>query len=126
MKYVVTLNSKKYEVEVEESKAVLLSVADAAPAPAAPAAPAAVPAPAAAPAAVSAGSADATKCPMPGTVLDIKKNVGEPVKKGDVILILEAMKMENDIAAPADGTIRAIHVQKGAAVSTGDPLFTIN
>ena len=139
MKYMVTLNGKKYEIEVEEGQAIVNSVTPApmagapvaaapavAPAPvAAPAAPAA-PAPAAAPAAPAA-PADGTNavCPMPGTILDVKASVGQAVKAGDVLFILEAMKMENDIVSPADGTVKQILVSKGSTVSTDDVLAVI-
>ena len=132
MKYMVTLNGKKYEIEVEEGQAIVNSVTTApmagapvAPAPvAAPAAPA--PAPAAAPAAPAA-PADGTNavCPMPGTILDVKASVGQAVKAGDVLFILEAMKMENDIVSPADGTVKQILVSKGSTVSTDDVLAVI-
>lgn len=133
MKYMVTLNGKKYEIEVEEGQAIVNSVTTApmagapvAAAPAvAPAAPAA-PAPAAAPAAPAA-PADGTNavCPMPGTILDVKASVGQAVKAGDVLFILEAMKMENDIVSPADGTVKQILVSKGSTVSTDDVLAVI-
>lgn len=123
MKYVVTLNGKNYEVEVTEQEAVLLSVNDvvAAPAPvaAAPAAPVA-----AAPAAV-AGDGTKVPSPMPGTILSVNVNVGQAVKTGDVLLVLEAMKMENDIVAPCDGTIKQLLVSKGSTVNTDDVLVVM-
>ena len=124
MKYVVTLNGKNYEVEVEETDAVITAVTDAAPAApvaaAAPAAPAVAPAPAAAPA------ADGQKVlsPMPGTILSVNVSVGSAVKAGEVILILEAMKMENEIVAPCDGTVKQLAVQKGSTVAT-DALLAV-
>ena len=133
MKYMVTLNGKKYEIEVEEGQAIVNSVTTApmagAPVAAAPAvapAPAPAPAPAAAPAAPAA-PADGTNavCPMPGTILDVKASVGQAVKAGDVLFILEAMKMENDIVSPADGTVKQILVSKGSTVSTDDVLAVI-
>lgn len=131
MIYNVTINDKVYEVEVEKGKANLLRTTDvvAAPAPAAApvvAAPAA-PVPAAAPAgaAVAAGSTP-TCAPMPGTILDVKVAVGQAVKEGDVVAILEAMKMENEIFAPCDGKIAQIIAGKGSSVSTGDPIVTIS
>ena len=126
MKYVVTLNGKNYEVEVEETDAVITAVTDAAPAApvaaAAPAAPAAAPAPAAA----SAAAADGQKVlsPMPGTILSVNVSVGSAVKAGEVILILEAMKMENEIVAPCDGTVKQLAVQKGSTVAT-DALLAV-
>ena len=129
MKYVVTLNGKNYEVEVNECEAVVTNVSDAAPvaapAPApvaAPAAPAATPAPAAAPV-----SADGTKvlAPMPGAILNVNVSVGATVKAGDVLMVLEAMKMENDIGAPCDGVVKQIPVTKGSTVNTDDVLAVI-
>ena len=122
MKYVVTLNGKNYEVEVNEQEAVLLSVSDAVAAPvAAPAAaPAAVPAPAAA--APVAGDGTKVPSPMPGTILSVNVSVGQAVKTGDVLMVLEAMKMENDIVAPCDGTVKQLLVSKGSTVNTDDVL----
>ena len=118
MKYVVTLNGKRYEVEVSESDAVLTSVSNAAPAAPVPVA-APVAAPAAPPAAPAAAAVSGTQVisPMPGTILKVNASEGQAVKAGDVIFILEAMKMENEIVAPCDGTIKQILVTKG---STGD------
>lgn len=132
MKYKVTLNGKTYEVEVEKGEAVLLKEYEAA-APAAPVAapvataPAAPAAPVAAPAAASVqlGAGTAVNAPLPGTVLQIKASVGQAVKAGETVMIIEAMKMENEIVAPRDGKITSVVVQKGAAVNASDPLFTI-
>ena len=133
MKYNVTLNGKIYEVDVTESDAVVTGVSQVpvgavvAPAPVV-AAPVAAPAEApAAPAAPAPVSADGTqvKAPMPGTILSVKKNVGDAVKAGDVIVVLEAMKMENDIVAPCDGTIKSINAPKGTTVNTDDVLAVI-
>lgn len=123
MKYVVTLNGKNYEVEVTESDAVLTSVSDAAPI-AAPVAAAPASAPAAAPATAPAPVAGGTNVvsPMPGTILSVSASVGQSVKAGDVIMVLEAMKMENDIVAPVDGTIKQLLVSKGSTVNTDDVL----
>ena len=112
MKYIVTLNGKNYEVEVEETEAVITNVSEAAPvaAPVAPAAPVAA-TPAAPVAAPTAGGTNVT-APMPGAILAVNKNVGDSVNAGDVIFVLEAMKMENDIVAPCAGTIKQILVQK--------------
>lgn len=132
MKYVVTLNGKKYDVEVNESEAVITSVSNAAPA-AAPVAPvAAAPAPAAstapsAPAVVVGTAVSGTQItsPMPGTILKLNVAEGQAVKAGDVVLILEAMKMENEIVAPCDGTIKQLLVSKGSTVDTDQILAVL-
>ena len=132
MKYKITLNNRIYEVEVEAGKAMLLdeyeAVAPAAPAPVA-AAPAAAPAAEAAPAAPAAavvtGAGEVVAAPMPGTILKVNVSQGQAVKAGDVLCVLEAMKMENDITAPKDGTITQVVTAKGASVSTGDALVMI-
>ena len=134
MKYVVTLNGKKYEVEVEkgEATAVYAGPAEApvaAPAAAAPAAPAQAaaeaPAAPAAAAPVAAGAGDPVKAPMPGTILDVRASVNQTVKEGDILFILEAMKMENEIVAPKAGTVTSITVNKGASVQTDQVIATI-
>ena len=117
-KYNVNVNGTAYEVTVEEVKG------GAAPAPAA--APAAAPAPAPAAAPAPAGAGEQITSPMPGTILDVKVAAGQAVKSGDVLMILEAMKMENEIMAPRDGTVTAVSVSKGAAVETGTLLCTIS
>ena len=130
MKYKVNLNGRIYEVEVEEGKAMLLDEYEAkAPASAAPAAavPAAVaPAAPAAPAAaaVTAAGFNVTS-PLPGNILQIKVQNGQSVKSGDVLIIIEAMKMENEVLAPQDGVVKQILVSKGAVVATGDVLLVI-
>ena len=131
MKYKVTLNGRTYEVEVEAGKAMLLDEYEAivpsapAAAPAAPvAAPAAAPAaPVAAPAATAAG--EAVTAPMPGTILKVNVQNGQAVKEGDLLCVLEAMKMENEIMAPKAGTVAQVVTSKGASVSTGDVLVVI-
>ena len=133
MKYKVTLNNRVYEVEVEQGEAMLLDeyelAAPAAPAPATPAAPAAPAAPvaAAAPAAPAAGLAagEVVKSPMPGNVLKINVAPGQKVGEGDVLLILEAMKMENEVVSTKAGTVAQIVVAQGAVVETGSPLVVI-
>ena len=118
----VTVNGVSYDVLVEE-------VGATAQAPAAPAAPVAAPAQApAAPKAAPAGNAGAVavKAPMPGTIMKVNVTVGQAVKKGDVLCVLEAMKMENDICAPQDGTIASVNVQKGASVASEEVLVTLN
>jgi biotin carboxyl carrier protein len=129
MKYKVTLRNRTYEVEVENGEAMLLDeyeakapVSAAAPA----AAPAAVPAAAAAPAAPAVTAAGETvKAPMPGNILSIKVAQGQKVKAGDILIMLEAMKMENEILAPRDGVVAQIVTSKGATVDTGAPLVVL-
>lgn len=126
MKYVVTLNGKNYEVSVEETEAVITAITGAAaPVAAAPvAAPAAAPAASAAPAAAP-GAGTQVVSPMPGNILSVNVSMGQAVKTGDVLFILEAMKMENEIVAPADGVVKQILVQKGATVDTDAVLAVI-
>jgi len=120
--YRITVNGTSYDVSVEELAGGVAPVA----APVA-AAPVAAPAPAAAPAAKSVGAGSIkVASPMPGKILDVKANVGDAVKKGQVILILEAMKMENEVVAPEDGTVASIDVASGATVEAGDTLATLN
>ncbi len=147
MKYVATLNGKRYEVEIERvdeyrpltaaeiasgvsapvKPVVAAPVEKAAPAPApvaaAPAAPAPTPAPAAAPAA--SGSGETVVSPLPGTVLDVKVNVGDSVKLGQVVVILEAMKMETEVVAGCDGVVESILIKKGDAVDTDAALVVL-
>lgn len=123
MKYQVSLNGKQFEVEVEKGSVSAVPTG-AAPAPAPAAAAPAAPAPAAAPAAAPAGG-ETVAAPMPGTILDIRCTAGQAVKGGDVLFILEAMKMENEICAPHDGTVGTVCVQKGASVQTGAALCTM-
>ena len=113
-KYNVNVNGTAYEVTVEE-----IQGGAAAPAPVA------APAPAPAPAPAAAGSGEPVSAPMPGTLLDVKVSVGQAVKSGDVLMILEAMKMENEIMAPKDGTVTSVAAPKGASVQSGDVLCTI-
>lgn len=129
MKYKVTLNGKTYEVEVEHGKAVLLDEYEAlAPAPAS-----AEPAPVAqqtvaaapAPAPVNLATGETVAAPMPGNIIRVDIKEGDKVKSGQVLVILEAMKMENEIVAPKDGTVAQIVTSKGAVVETGSPLVII-
>ena len=128
MKYKVTLNNRTYEVEVEAGQAMLLDEYEAiAPAavPAAAPAPAAA-APAAAPAApVVTGAGEPVNAPMPGTILKVNVTQGQAVKEGEVLCILEAMKMENEIMASKGGTVTQVLVAKGSIVDTGAPLVII-
>lgn len=130
MIYKVTLNGKIYEVEVEKGEAVIQAEYEAALPQSAPAvaAPVAQPvAPTAAPAAAHAASAgaNAVVAPMPGNINAVKVTSGQQVKKGDVLVVLEAMKMENEIYAERDGKIGQVFVQKGATVETGTPLVEL-
>ena len=122
--YNITVNGVAYIGSFEETAAGAAPVA--APV-AAPAAPKAAPAPAAAPkAAAGAAGAVTVKAPMPGNILDVKVAAGASVKAGDVLVILEAMKMENEIVAPQDGTVASINVNKGDTVNSGDVLVSMN
>ena len=130
MKYKVTLNGRTYEIEVEAGKAMLLDEYEAiAPAPvaAAPvaAAPAAAPAAAAPAAPAVTGAGEPINAPMPGTILKVNVAQGQAVKEGDVLCVLEAMKMENEIMAPKDGTVTQVVVSKGSTVDTGAPLVVL-
>ena len=132
MKYKVTLKGKTYEVEVDQGEAMILDEYEAyAPAPAAaPAVPAAAPAavPAAAPAAPAAPAAVAGEqvvSPMPGTMVKINVTAGKAVKSGEVLAVLEAMKMENEIMAPHDSTVVQVLVDVGSKVDTGTPIIVL-
>ena len=129
MKYKVTLNGRTYEVEVEHGKAMLLdeyaaNAPAAAPVAAAPVAAAPV---AAAPAAsgVTVSGGQSVTAPMPGNILKVNVSVGQSVKEGDLLCVLEAMKMENEIMAPRSGTVGPVPVPKGSSVNTGDLLVAI-
>ena len=134
-KFLVKVNGVDYEVQVEEilgagqvsgikpsGPVVATELKPAAPAPA-PAAPAPAPA---APAAAPAANGKTVDSPMPGTILYVDVQPGQAVKKGQILAILEAMKMENEILAPEDCTVAAVHTEKGAAVDTGSVLFTLS
>ena len=132
MKYKVTLNGRTYEVEVEAGKAMLLDeyeaiVPAAAPvaAPVAAPAPVAVPAAAPAPAAAAPVAGDAVTAPMPGNILKVNVTPGQAVKEGDVLVVLEAMKMENEILAPKACTVKQVLVSKGSTVDTGATLVVL-
>ncbi len=116
----ITVNGKAYDVAVEE----VTGNTSAASAPVAPVQ-ATTPAPAAAPVASAVTGGTAVNAPMPGTILDVKVNVGDTVAEGQVLMILEAMKMENDIVAPVAGKVAAINVKKGDSVNSNDALASI-
>ena len=115
-KFKIKVDGQEYQVEMEEIGAV------AAPAPAAPAAPAVE----AAPVAATPAGADAMPSPMPGNILRILVNVGDTVTENQPLMILEAMKMENEIVAAKAGVVAGIHVKEGQVVNPGDALITIN
>jgi len=126
--YTITVNGNTYDVSVEEGQRAVQSAPVAAPTVSA--APAAAPAPKAeaAPAAAPAGNAGSIKvsAPMPGKIVSVKASIGQTLKKGEVILILEAMKMENEIVSPQDGTLASINVTAGQAIEAGTLLATLN
>jgi len=133
MTYRVTLNDKVYEVEVAQGEAIMVSVSDASAAPAVAAAPIvpAVPAASAVPAAqpvtpASAGGGELISSPLPGNIIDLKVTAGQRVKHGQVLVLIEAMKMENEVLAPRDGVVKQIITSKGALVETGAPLLTLS
>jgi biotin carboxyl carrier protein len=119
--YRITVNGNVYDVTVEETGAGASAVA-----PVAMAAPVAAPKAPAAPKASGSEGAVKINAPMPGKIIAVKASAGASVKKGDVILVLEAMKMENEIVAPQDGTVASINVNEGASVEAGVVLATLN
>lgn len=140
MKYYVTINDKRYEVDVEKGKAAILSTTEissgiiqpvtavtptpvSTPTPVTPEVPVAIPIVATA---IPIIAGEVVKAPMPGGILDIKVNVGSVVKKGDTLLVLEAMKMENEISSPRDGVVAQILVTRGSAVAINDTLVVIS
>ena len=126
-KFIVNVNGSSYEVAVEEIEAGSVSVPTSAPAPvaAAPAPAAAEPVAAPAQAAVASGAQENIEAPMPGNIIDVKVKVGDTVKSGGTLLVLEAMKMENEILASRDCKIVAVNVMKGHSVNSGDVLCVI-
>lgn len=124
----ITVNGTAYDVQVEENGgAQAAPVLSSAPSAAAPktAAPAAAPAAAKPAAKPAAAGSETISCPMPGTIVTVSVKVGQSVKKGDILVILEAMKMENEIMAPHDATVAAVMVNKGESVDTGTPLVSL-
>lgn len=133
-KFKISIDGTQYLVEMEEVGAPQPTPADAVPAPAAAtpapapapaAAPAPAPEPAPAPAAPAAAGSFAQTAPMPGTILDIHVKVGDTVAANQPVMVLEAMKMENEVVAEQAGTIASINVEKGTMVNPGDTLFTL-
>ena len=131
-KFNITVNGKTYEVDVEEIGGVASAPVAAAPIAAAPApaptpaaAPAAAPAPAPAQTAAPVGEGTKVSAPMPGTIVSVKVNVGDKVTADSLVVVMEAMKMENEIFAGVDGTVTSIVASAGASVNTGDVLVTI-
>lgn len=124
--YTITVNGNVYNVSVEEGTGAAPAVA--APAAAPVAAPVVAAPAAAAPKAAATGAAGAVKvtAPMPGKILGIKTQAGAAVKRGEVVIILEAMKMENEIVAPQDGTVASVNVSVGASVESGEVMLTLN
>lgn len=120
-KYNVTVNGTAYEITLEVADAAEIKATAPAAAPAAAPAPAAVAAPTAAPA-----NGETVTAPMPGTILAVNVSNGAAVKKGDVLMVLEAMKMENEILAPNDGTVSSVNVAQGATVESGTVLCSLN
>ena len=122
-KFIVNVNGNSYEVEVEEvgASAPAMNIQS----PVQNNVAASAPLPKAAPAPKAAPGGTPVKCPMPGTIVDIKVNNGDTVKEGDLLLIIEAMKMENEIYAPCGGTVN-VAVSKGASVNSGDVLITLS
>ena len=123
-KFNITVNGTAYEVEVEEVRAGGAAAPAAAPRAAAPA-PAPAAAPAAAPAKAAGAGEQSVDAPMPGKIIEVKVSVGQAVKAGDTLLILEAMKMQNEIAAPADGTVKAVNVSAGQSVKVRESLVIL-
>ena len=125
-KYNITVNGTTYEVVVEEADGSVAAPVYTAPAAAAPVAAPAAPKAAPKAAAPAAAGVNKVTAPMPGTILAVKVTAGQSVKKGDVICVLEAMKMENDIPAPCDGVVSSVNVQKGATVAANDVIISLN
>ena len=125
-KFIINVNGNSYEVEVEEVGVSAPAVTAAAPAAAPAAVKAATPAAKPAPAPSGAAGSVSVDAPMPGSVIKVNVKVGDKVTNGQALVILEAMKMENEIASPADGVVASINVSQGDSVNTGDVLITLN
>jgi glutaconyl-CoA decarboxylase len=132
MKYKIRLNGKVFEVEAEKGEAQLLSEYDDIGTPAASPrnkeSDTAAPAPASAAAAVQKASAGGKSvcAPLPGTVVAVRVQTGQQVKKGEAVAVIESMKMENDIVATESGTVTAVHVARGAQVQAGEPIISLS
>ena len=134
MRYIVTLNGKEYAVEVANGQAQIVDAAKpaaapapkAAPAPAPKAAPAPAPSPAPAPAAPAAAGKTVIEAPLPGNVFKVLVKAGDKVTSGQAVIVLEAMKMENEVFSPCDGVVASVNVTEGGTVNTGDVMLTIN
>ena len=123
--YRITVNGTTYDVQVEETNGASAPVQAAAPTAAPTSAPSAPAPAAAAPAPAASGAGTKVTAPMPGNILDIKVKVGDSVKENQVVIILEAMKMENEIISSVSGTVTGINVTKGQTVASGDTLLTV-
>ena len=130
MRYIVTLNGKEYAVEVANGQAQIVDAAKPAAAPAPKAAPApapkAAPAPAPAPAAPAAAGKTVIEAPLPGNVFKVLVKAGDKVTSGQAVIVLEAMKMENEVFSPCDGVVASVNVTEDGTVNTGDVMLTIN
>ncbi len=125
-KYIVTVNGSKYEVVVEDADPNATYTPAAAPKAAPAEAPKATPAPSAAPASTPAsGEGERITCPMPGTIVKVPVKAGQAVKKGEILCVFEAMKMENEVMAPRDGVVSSVAVSEGASVNSGDLLLVL-
>ena len=126
--FLITVNGKTYEVQVEEAGETQSVPVSPIPTPKSAPRVAPIPSPSVKPEVKPVGTVGKTsvKCPMPGNIVKINVNVGDAVKSGTVLCVLEAMKMENEIKSPADGIVASINTSKGSSVNSGDVLFTVN
>lgn len=127
-KFHITVNGTTYQVDVEEMEADTAAPVTPVAPKVAPVAPTSAPKTVSAPkvAATAPAGAEVINAPMPGNILKVNVKTGDAVKKGDVLVVLEAMKMENDIQAAHDGTVAAVHVSQGQTVETGEPLVSLS